>query len=127
MPEGSSGCETANTKGNNGQQVTHESEPDDIPGRSVSVDFGQHIAKKIAQRKNDNTGGDQKSKEENKFHSDNICRDQTGDKNTGNNDKPERYLQTRLSFIKSARENPLPYREGDESATPFVDICSTLY
>src|SRR2546421_9118466 len=100
MPEGSSGCESTNIKGNHGQQVTHESEPDDIPGRSISVDFGQHIAKKIAQRKHDNTGGGQKSKEGDKFYCDKICCDPTGEKNTGNNNQPERDLQSKLSFIK---------------------------
>ena len=89
MPEWSGRGKSTKNNSDNRKQVTEEAKPDDVSGRCITIHLGENIAKEITEWKDDNTSGKQKSKQGNEFHGNNIGRNQTGDKERGDDDEPK--------------------------------------
>src|SRR5439155_26972609 len=99
-PERSSRCNSTQINRDNGVQITSKAYPDDPASRAVSINLSQYISKQITKREDDDASRYQKPKQQNQLYSDDISRDEAGDKDRCNSHKPERNFQTsKLLFV----------------------------
>src|SRR5579872_6850745 len=68
LPERGRRSETADINGDDGQQVTGKTQPDDTPRCAIAVYLGEYISKEVAQRKDNNSSRHEETKQQDDFY-----------------------------------------------------------